>query len=175
MPDESTAPDPDFQDLVEAWYSPLYRFAYSLAGNEFEAADLTQDTFLIWARKGESLRDPAKSKSWLFTTLYREFLRQRKRGSRITPQEPDVLSAISPTIPPNQIRELDASLAVDALAEIDPIFREPITLFYLEDFSYKEIAETLDLPIGTVMSRLSRGKEQLKSVLLKNHGIISPE
>lgn len=64
-----------FTHLVDAHYVPLYRFALSLARNGAAAGDLVQQTFFIWATKGESLRDSAKAKSWLFTTLYREFLR----------------------------------------------------------------------------------------------------
>src|SRR5260370_15889803 len=66
--------EPDFEQLVDAHYAALYRFALSLAKNEMDAADLTQQTFYIWAEKGRDLRDPGKAKSWLFTTLYREFL-----------------------------------------------------------------------------------------------------
>jgi RNA polymerase sigma-70 factor (ECF subfamily) len=54
---------------------------------------------------------------------------------------------------------------IDALSEIDPTYRTAVELFYLSELSYKEIAQTLDIPIGTVMSRLSRGKEQLKVIL----------
>ena len=56
--------------------------------------------------------------------------------------------------------------------EVDEIYRVPITLFYLEDLSYKEIAQTMELPIGTVMSRLSRGKAQLKEILLRKESPI---
>jgi RNA polymerase sigma-70 factor, ECF subfamily len=57
---------------------------------------------------------------------------------------------------------MDAQLVMDALQEVDPVFREPLTLFYLQDLSYIEIAEILSVPIGTVMSRLSRGKTHLR-------------
>ena len=60
-----------FTQLVDAHYAPLYRFALSLTRNSSDAGDLTQQTFFIWAKKGEQLRDAAKAKSWLFTTLYR--------------------------------------------------------------------------------------------------------
>jgi len=62
---------------------------------------------------------------------------------------------------------LDAKAVVEALASIEPTYRTAVELFYLSELSYKEIAETLDIPIGTVMSRLSRGKEQLKSILAR--------
>ena len=72
----------NFEQLVDAQYAGLYRFAYSLAKNEMQAADLTQQTFYIWATKGQKLRDTSKAKTWLFTTLYREFLGGRRHETR---------------------------------------------------------------------------------------------
>ncbi|MBL9188979.1 MAG: RNA polymerase sigma factor [Opitutaceae bacterium] len=155
-----------FADLVEAHYAPLYRFALSLARNPADASDLTQQTFFVWATKGESLRDTTKAKTWLFTTLYREFLRIRRRGGRISaiedlpPAEKDV-----PDVEVDFVSRLDSQLVLAALQEIDQVFREPLALFYLQDLAYHEIAEILDVPIGTVMSRLSRGKTHLRARL----------
>ena len=64
-----------------------------------------------------------------------------------------------------KVGAMDAGLVVEALHEVEEVFRAPLTLFYLEELSYQEIAETLDVPIGTVMSRLSRGKVQLRARL----------
>jgi len=158
----------DFKLLVDEYYTPLYRFGYSLAKNEHEASDLTQQTFAIYAEKGSSLRDPSKVKSWLFTTLYREYLRQRRKSQNMPAHDPEILEAEAPAVDPEVARMLDANSAVAALGKIDEAYRAPLTLFYIQDFSYKEIAETLEIPIGTVMSRLSRGKSQLKKALLSN-------
>jgi len=163
----SDASHPDFHELVQEYYQPLYKFAYSLAKNPDGASDLTQQTFLIWAQKGEALRDKGKVKSWLFTTLYRQFLRVRRKGDQSVSTEPENLEYALPAVEPNVVTSLDAQAAVEALQEVDEVFRAPLTLFYLEDMAYKEIAETLDVPIGTIMSRLSRGKAQLKQILLK--------
>src|SRR3954470_17437221 len=76
-----------FPQLVETYYAALYRFALSLTKSPADASDLTQQTFFIWATNGEALREIGKAKSWLFTTLYREFLRGRRRDSRITSLE----------------------------------------------------------------------------------------
>lgn len=156
---------PDFAHLVSEFYQNLYRFAYSLAKNESDASDLVQETFLIWARKGQNLRDTSKVKSWLFTTLYREFLRLRRRTVRHADMEPEDFERELPSVEPNVVEAIEAKDALTALQEVDEIYREPLALFYLEDQAYKEIAETLDIPIGTVMSRLSRGKAQLKDIL----------
>ncbi len=167
---EQVPNDIDFEELVETYYTPLYRFAYSLAGNESDASDLTQQAFYIWATKGSSLRDTSKVKSWLFTSLYREFLRIRRRSSHTATYEPDLLESEHPAVTPDIVRSMDASSAVERLQDVDEIYRIPLTLFYLQDLSYKEIAGTLELPIGTVMSRLSRGKAQLKSIVLRLNG-----
>lgn len=156
---------PPFAQLVEDYYQPLYRFAYSLARNESDAADLTQETFLIWAEKGDSLRDADKVKSWLFTTLYREFLRIRRRGRHRADLDPETFEAELPPVLPDMVRTLDARQAVEMLDEVDLVYREPLILFYMEGLAYKDIAAALELPIGTVMSRLSRGKAQLKQIL----------
>ena len=155
-----------FTQLVDAHYAPLYRFALSLARNSSDAGDLVQQTFFIWAKKGQSLREAAKAKSWLFTTLYREFLRGRRREARATsiedlpPGEQDIAADDV-----DRVARLDAATVMAALQEVDEVFRAPLTLFYLEDLSYQGIAEALDVPIGTIMSRLSRGKAQLRGVL----------
>jgi RNA polymerase sigma factor (sigma-70 family) len=155
-----------FTQLVDAHYASLYRFALSLARNSADAGDLVQQTFFVWATKGDGLRDSAKAKSWLFTTLYREFLRGRRRGARSTsiedlpPGEQDIAAEDV-----DRVARLDAPAVMAALQSIDEVFRAPLTLFYLEELSYLEIAEALEVPIGTVMSRLSRGKAQLRAAL----------
>ncbi|MGJ3241568.1 MAG: RNA polymerase sigma factor [Opitutales bacterium] len=165
MTDEPSNPT-DYEPLVDAYYTPLYRFAYSLTKNEHEAGDLTQQTFVIYAQKGHTIQDASKVKSWLFTTLYREFLRLRRKLGRVDTQDNETLEFSAPSVPADAVRSVDAQLAVEALQSVDEVYRAPLSLFYLEDASYKEIAETLDVPIGTVMSRLSRGKAQLKEVFL---------
>ncbi|MGA1204250.1 MAG: RNA polymerase sigma factor [Opitutales bacterium] len=162
MPDD---PDISFESLVANYYQPLFKFAYSLSKSPDDAGDLTQQTFLIWAEKGHALRDPSKVKSWLFTSLYREFLRQARRGRKVTPIDQEILETRHDPSLVSSIRQMEGNEALEALAELDPSYREPLTLFYLENMAYKEIAEVLEIPIGTVMSRLSRGKAQLKSIL----------
>ncbi len=70
-----------------------------------------------------------------------------------------------PSIAPDTLEQIDAATAMAALMKLDPVYRAPLTLFYLEEHSYKEIAGILGLPIGTVMSRLSRGKALLREQL----------
>ena len=77
----------DFTALVDTHYRGLYQFAYSLAHSEADAGDLTQETFLRWAQKGSQLRETAKAKSWLFTTLYRLFLNRQRHVTRFPHDE----------------------------------------------------------------------------------------
>ena len=157
-----------FTQLVDAHYAPLYRFALSLARREADACDLVQQTFYIWATKGDALREMSKAKSWLFTTLYREFLRGRRRDTRATSIEDLPLGEQDIAAEDvDRVARLDAMTVVAALHSVDEVFRAPLTLFYLEDLSYLEIAEALEVPIGTVMSRLSRGKAQLRAALAR--------
>ena len=161
----------DFEKLVEDYYMPLYRFALSLSRHESDAADLTQQTFFLWASKGHQLRDLSKVKTWLFTSLYREFLGRKRHQDRFTDTEsnPQVLAA--QTVPSSVIEELDSEIVQQALLNLEEIYRAPLTLFYLQSLSYKEIAETLSIPIGTVMSRISRGKEHLRRALTAEAGL----
>jgi len=157
-----------FKQLVDAHYTPLYRFALSLARNGSDAGDLVQQTFFIWATKGHGLRELSKAKSWLFTTLYREFLRGRRRDARSSSLEDLPAGEREPTAEGvDQVSRLDAASVMTALQTVDETFRAPLTLFYIEDMSYQEIADALEVPIGTVMSRLSRGKSQLRAAFEK--------
>ncbi len=152
----------EFQQLVEAHYQALYRFAYSLAKNADGASDLVQQTYCRWAEKGHQLKDRSKAKTWLFTTLYREFLATKRKQERYSSEDIDEIEYKLPSHSDASDRQIDAKRAVRKLMELDELFRAPLSLFYLQQHSYKEIAKILDIPIGTVMSRISRGKTQLK-------------
>ncbi|HEY2713547.1 MAG TPA: RNA polymerase sigma factor [Chthoniobacterales bacterium] len=155
----------DFEKLVEDFYLPLYRFAFSLSRQESEASDLTQQTFLLWASKGHQLRDSSKVKTWLFTSLYREFLGRKRDRDRFVESETSLEAITQQSIPASVVDQLDGQIVQSALNALEEIYRAPLTLFYLQQHSYKEIAEILEIPIGTVMSRISRGKDQLRKAL----------
>ena len=162
------AADLDFESLVARYYEPLYQFAFSLSREEADACDLTQQTFYVWASKGHQLRDPAKVKTWLFTTLHRQFLETRRKAARFVHDELDAAEADLPAVTPGLFNQLDAAVVLRALARVDEVYQAPVVLFYLEDCAYKEIAEILGVPIGTVKSRLARGIAQLQRLLAKD-------
>jgi len=157
----------NFESVVERFYEPLYQFAFSLTRVEADACDLTQQTFYVWATKGHQLRDVTKVKTWLFTTLHRAFLESRRRQVRFPHYELEEVALDLPVLSPATVNQLDSSQVLNALSEVDDIYQSPVALFYLEECSYKEIAEILSIPIGTVKSRMARGIAQLQSILTR--------
>ncbi|HXC35073.1 MAG TPA: RNA polymerase sigma factor [Candidatus Acidoferrales bacterium] len=155
----------EFESVVAHHYGPLYQFAFSLTRNDAEACDLTQQTFYIWAAKGHQLRDISKVKTWLFTTLHREFLGARRRQTRFPHIELDDATGDLPAVPPASVNQLDSEQLLEALSHLDEVYRAAVVLFYLEDYSYNEIAQVLDIPLGTVKSRLTRGLHRLHQLL----------
>ncbi len=155
----------DNEQLVEKFYAPLYRFGLSLSRKEADACDLVQQTFCTWAAKGHQLRDKSKVKTWLFTTLYRDFLAKKRHDARFveTENEADFVEPLH--IAPSVVESIDAAIVQKALHLLDERYRAPVTLFYMQQHSYREIAEILAVPIGTVMSRISRGKAELRTAL----------
>lgn len=155
-----------FEALVNEHYYPLFRFAMSLTHAESDARDLTQQTFYTWAAKGHQLRDGAKAKTWLYTTLHRAFLQVRRRQVRFPHHDLEEVSEQLPVQLPEFTNRADCAEVLPALAKVDEVFRASVALYYLEDCSYKEIAAILDVPVGTVKSRIARGLAQLREILL---------
>lgn len=145
--------------LVEAHYAVLYRYAFRLSGSAADAEDLTQQAFLTAQQKLDQLRTAENAKAWLFAIIRNAYLKSRRgpNGSAV-PLE----SVAEPSLPCDGPPELTSEELTQILAEIPDEFRVPLILFYFEDLSYREIAAALELPIGTVMSRLSRGKAHLR-------------
>jgi RNA polymerase sigma factor (sigma-70 family) len=158
----------DFDEVVARHYESLYQFALSLTRAEADACDLTQQTFYVWATKGHQLRDTSKVKTWLFTTLHRLFLESHRRKMRFPHHELEAVAGELPAISPQTVSSLDTDQVLRALAQVDEVFQAPVALFYLEDCPYKGIAEILDVPIGTVKSRIARGLGQLQRILADN-------
>jgi len=159
-----SAPQLGVRELIDSHYEALYRYAYRLAGNSSDAEDLTQDTFGKALTRLGQLRDPERAKSWLFRILRNGYLHRIRDEHR---KKLIPLDSIGDwAAPPTEVApEIDSVALQDALNDLDETFRTPLILFYFEDFSYRDIAEQMDLPIGTVMSRLARAKGYLKARL----------
>jgi RNA polymerase sigma-70 factor, ECF subfamily len=157
--------DPEFENLVKLYYRDLYRFGFSLTRSEADACDLTQETFYIWANKGHQLKNLAKVKAWLFTTLHREFLQMSRRQERFSDEPINEAAQNLPHVSADVMNRIDAQTMLEHLGQIDEGYRAPLVLYYSEDLSYKEIADVLEIPLGTVQSRIARGKIHLFQLL----------
>ncbi len=158
-----------FEREALACVDSLYGTALRLTGNPADAEDLVQDTYLKAFRSVAQYRPGTNLKAWLFTILHNTFLNRRRRAVRepisVEPAELERgsvgLTPSSPTPEQLLLRDtLDADLqaALDALPDS---FRQAVWLRDVEEFSYAEIASMLGIPIGTVMSRISRGRRML--------------
>lgn len=152
--------------LVDEHYQALYRYAYRLSGSGPDAEDLTQEAFCKAQLNLSQLRDWGRAKAWLFSILRNAYL-HRVRADR---QQPCVsLDGVGELADasPEPLPDIDPERLQQALNELPEVFRTPIILYYFEDFSYRDIAGQMDLPLGTVMSRLARAKAYLRSRLLQ--------
>jgi len=156
--------DDVFQELVDGFYADVYRFALSLARNPDDACDLTQQVYANTAGRIHQLRDRTKAKSWLFTALYREFLKSKAREKRQPLAEEEEIAKLEAPADGGEQMVSHAELR-DALLRLEEPHRVILTLFYMDQISYKEIAAILDIPIGTVMSRLARAKDALRALI----------
>lgn len=151
--------------LVADHHQALYRYAYRLSGSASDAEDLTQQVFLIAQQKLDQVRDAAGARGWLFAVLRNCYLktRQKRQALPIADVDCNELPDKAPEVPIDG-RELQQ--AIDTLGDE---FKFVVMMFYFEHRSYREIAESLDVPIGTVMSRLARAKAHLR------HRLAEPE
>jgi RNA polymerase sigma-70 factor, ECF subfamily len=158
MDDSRSAPN--LSELARLHYALLYRYAYRLCGSAEEAEDLTQQAFLTAHRRLHQLRDVNSAKSWLCAILRNTFLTRvtSQRGPRMVPLHGfwDPVQEQSPAA------NFDSNELQQVLNELPEEFRAPLILYYFEEFSYREIADQLSVPMGTVMSRLARAKSHLR-------------
>src|SRR6266404_5436459 len=156
----------EFGEIAARHYESLYKFAFSLTRAEADASDLTQQTFYLWAKKGHQLRDRSKVKTWLFTTLHRMFLEGRRRQTRFPHSSLDEVAPEDfPASSSSLDDHMDSAEVLKALAQVPQVYQGAVALFYLEDCSYREIAEILEVAEGTVKSRIARGITQLRHLM----------
>jgi RNA polymerase sigma-70 factor (ECF subfamily) len=162
MADQRAAPD--IADLVAEHHAALYGYAYRLTGVVSDAEDLTQQVFLIAQQKLPQLREPAAARSWLYTILRRCFSRSLQQNRPVLAES---LQLDIENVPEDVGSEtwIDQERLELALNDLPAEFRSVLVMFFFEDCSYREIAEALEIPIGTVMSRLARAKSRLRTSL----------
>ncbi len=152
--------------LVVDHHAEVYRYAYRLTGTTADAEDLTQQTFLNAQMKLSQLRSSDAARAWLFAILRNCYLKSRRRRVPALASNIEMnvyeIPADAPLEPPFDRERLQA-----ALDQMPDEFKIVVLMFYFEECSYREIAERLDIPLGTVMSRLSRAKGQLRGRLFE--------
>ena len=150
--------------LVEQHYSAIYGYAYRLSGGVADAEDLTQQTFMIAHQKLHQIRDQDKVLRWLYTIARTCFLKSRRRSRPVAAANLELdVNEIPARFPDDS--PFDEERLQSALNELGDEFKLCVTMYYFEELSYKEIGEQLDIPIGTVMSRLARAKGRLRHAM----------
>jgi RNA polymerase sigma-70 factor (ECF subfamily) len=155
----------DVAQLVAEFHQAVYRYAFRLAGSVPDAEDLTQQVFLTAQEKLGQLRRVESAQGWLFAILRNCFLKGRQRSRPIAATNIRLDIDTVPAEMPREV-EIDRDRLQEAVDQLPPPFRVVLVMFYFEECSYRQIAEQLDLPIGTVMSRLARAKRYLRMRLL---------
>ncbi len=163
----------EFKQLTYPHMKLLYNVAMKYTGNIFDAEDIVQETYLIAFHKFHQLREKSKCKPWLLRILRNNFLKTYQKNKKIQSlPETDYLEAIKTGLEQNNTEELlikagNSETIHTAIDKLPEKYKEVLLLYYMNDMLYRDIAAALEIPIGTVMSRLTRGREQLKTLLIK--------
>ena len=150
--------------LVLDYHREIYAYAYRLCGSVADAEDLTQTVFLTAYEKLDQLRDQAAARGWLYAILRSHFLKlvRKKRPTSAASLElnfDELAGSVDEPI------DVDGEALQIALMRLPESHRIVLVMFYFEQCSYQEIAERLEMPMGTVMSRLARAKARLRTHL----------
>jgi RNA polymerase sigma-70 factor (ECF subfamily) len=173
-PAEQRESDLSFEREALPWLDDVYRFALSLTRNEADADDLVQETFLRAYRSWHTFERGSDARRWLFTICRNAFLRTRERARHQVELEDGDVESVASQMAESAARPGDEQLLARldlgpalqrALNELPEPFRSAVTLVDVEDQSYEAAAEILGVPIGTVRSRLFRGRRLLQQML----------
>jgi RNA polymerase sigma-70 factor (ECF subfamily) len=177
---EEPVRDATFEDLAIPLFDQLYNFARWLTHDTAEAEDLVQETYAKALRGFSSFRPGTNFRAWMYRILRNSFLSSRTGLKATVALDEDTDKSLLPvestTPESNLIAQADREMVQQGLADLPVAFREILLLCEVEEMSYQEIAETLTIPIGTVMSRLSRARKALRDWLRKKmeggrHGV----
>jgi RNA polymerase sigma-70 factor (ECF subfamily) len=166
-----------FWNLAQNQMRFLYNVAFRYVGNRYDAEDLVQETLSTACNKFHQLRDSRKFKSWMFIILRNHFLKWQRKKAQVQADEfedgIDYLSELeSDSIRQDAAsvyeRKIEAETVQSILDKLPEKYKTVLILHYMEDSSYQEIADMLAVPVGTVMSRLSRAKQNMKKALLRS-------
>ncbi|HZH28177.1 MAG TPA: sigma-70 family RNA polymerase sigma factor [Azospirillaceae bacterium] len=156
--------DPDTLAQLEKEIPSLRRFARALVGDAVRADDLVQDALERALTRLDTFQPGTNMRAWLFTILRNAFINDLRRA-RLTPTSPDTIEGMMAPAPASQDHGIALGDLRRALDRLSPEMREVVLLIGLEGLSYEEAAEILKVKVGTVKSRLSRGREALRKLL----------
>lgn len=173
MPEQSQAVR--FEEIALPHLPAAYNLARWLVRNDQDAEDVVQEAYLRAFKFFGGYRG-GESRAWLLTIVRNTSYTwlQRNRARELTDSIDDTPDKVALDLSTPELRlvqDVDARMVRDALAELPLEFREVMVMRELEEFSYKEISIIADLPIGTVMSRLARGRKRLHSLLVARMGL----
>ena len=167
----------EFWNLAQDQTRFLYNVAFKYTGNRSDAEDLVQETLYTAYNKFHQLRDNQKLKSWMFTILRNHFLKWQRKKPPLQINEfeddNDYLTQLESVSMQQDVASLyerkeEAETIQSILDKLPEKYKTVLIFYYMEDSSYQEIAEMLDVPIGTVMSRLSRARQIMKKEMLRS-------
>lgn len=165
-----------FWSLAQGHSIFLYNMALRYTGNTHDAEDLLQDTLYMGFKRFQSLRDPDKIRAWLLRIMRNRHIRLSRKNKRSVAAQfnesvdyADVLEQFhtQPNVADLVEQKLETEKLLLLVSKMPEKYQTPLLLFYMEDMSYQEISELIEIPMGTVMSRLSRAKSRLKAALVK--------
>ncbi len=163
----------EFKQLTYPHMKLVYNVALKYCGNVFDAEDIVQETYLMAFDKFHQLREKSKCKPWLLTILRNNFLKTyHKKKSQRRLHESDYIDFLKDSLAKDDAESVLSKVSFntviqDAIDKLPPKYKEVLTLYYMDELLYKDIAQVLDIPIGTVMSRLTRARSGLKTIILK--------
>lgn len=158
------------KELVEKHLDSLYRYAFRMCSSAADAEDLVQETFLIAAQKIDQLREPDFALAWLIKILRSCRIKQGRRVLPMTSFDVNDIASVQPGTP-GIVDDVDAERVLAVMESLPDEYREPLLLFYFEEMKYRDIADALGVPIGTVMSRIARAKAFLRDRLLPERAV----
>lgn len=152
-------------DDLHAHVVSLRRYAYVLCRNESDADDLVQETMLKAIAAADTYRPGNGLRPWLFTILHNTFLSHRRQFARRARAATFLDAAFPETTPADQEEHVDAQKTINSLSKLTPDQQAALLLIAVEGLAYEEAADVLGIPVGTLMSRLARGREQLRRLV----------
>lgn len=155
-----------FEACVERCADSMYRVAWRLTGNSGDADDLVQESYIQAWQKIDSLRDPDRMRSWMFAILRNQFLKSVRKKKPVA--SPEMESVVDHRSEESELEE-NVDVVQQAIKQLDEDQRMPILLVSMEGLSVDEASEILQIPRGTVLSRMHRGRQKLKELLNRSN------